>query len=288
MIPDEAQAQLEIRCRQAVEELLAGEYLSVFKGRGIEFEDVRPYEPGDEVRSMDWKVTARTGEPHVKRFIEERDLTVYLLIDVSGSASFGSQETTKMDACVELAALIGYSAISNHDRVGLVLFTQTVEHHLPPAKGLLHLSRLLYEVRHHQPQSARTDLAAPLDFLMHVAKKRAVVFVLSDFLAPDYREPLQIAAARHDVIAISVVDRREVQLAPGSLVRVQDAETGKTSWLDTRDAAYRERFAAAAQRSARERADTLDEAGVDHFELGVGTDYVGALHAFLQSRLQAH
>lgn len=287
MIPDDAQAQLEIRCRQAVEELLAGEYLSVFKGRGIEFEDVRPYEPGDEVRSMDWKVTARTGEPHVKRYIEERDLTVYLLIDVSGSADFGSQEATKIDACVELAALAGYSAISNHDRVGLILFTDAVEHHLPPAKGLLHLSRLIYEARHHQPRSKGTSLAAPLDFLMHVAKKRAVVFLLSDFLDPDFLEPVQIAAARHDVIAISVVDRREAQLAPGGLVRLRDAESGKMAWLDTSEARIRKQFADAASAAARQRAARLDEAGVDHFELGVGTDYVGALHSFLQARLRS-
>ena len=288
MIPDHAQTQLEIRCRQAVEELLAGEYLSVFKGRGIEFEDVRPYEPGDEVRSIDWKVTARTGELHVKRFIEERDLTVYLLIDVSGSTDFGSQEATKMDACVELAALIGYSAISNHDRVGLILFSDIMEHHLPPAKGLLHLSRLLYEARHHEPQSSGTRVAAPLDFLMHVAKKPAVVFLLSDFLDPHFQEPLQIAAARHDVIAVCVTDRREAELAPGGLLRLRDAESGRIECLDTSDPGFREQFADRAGQAARLRTAQFDEAGVDHFELSVGTDYVGALHAFLQGRLQAH
>lgn len=287
MIPDDAQTQLEIRCRQAVEELLAGEYLSVFKGRGIEFEDVRPYEPGDEVRSMDWKVTARTGEPHVKRFIEERDLTVYLLLDLSASAQFGSQSATKFDACVELAALIGYSAIANHDRVGLILFAESVEHHLPPAKGLLHLSRLLYEARHHQPLSTGTRLAAPLDFLLHVAKKRAVVFLLSDFLDPGFQEPLQIAAARHDVIAISIVDRRENHLVPGSLLRVRDAETGTLTWLDAGDPRFRHDFAAASAGEMRQRTARIEEAGVDHFELVVGSDYAGALHAFLQARLQA-
>lgn len=288
MIPEDRQHQLEIRCRQAVEELLAGEYLSVFKGRGIEFEDVRPYEPGDEVRSMDWKVTARTGEPYVKRFIEERDLTVYLLIDVSASGAFGSQEATKIDASVELAALIGHSAVSNHDRVGLILFTDEVEHHVPPAKGLLHLSRLLYDARHHEPRSSGTRLAAPIDFLMHVAKKRAVVFLLSDFLDEGFLEPLQIAAEKHEAIAVSILDQRETRMTPGGLVTIRDAETGERALLDTSRPRLRKAYAEAALEARQRRWSLLDEAGVDHFELGVGTDYVAAFHAFLQGRLQPH
>ncbi len=277
---------LQIRCRQAVEELLAGEYLSVFKGRGIEFDEVRPYQPGDEVRTIDWNVTARTGEPFVKRFIEERDLTVYLLVDVSASENYGSSDQTKREAAAELAGLLAHSAAANHDRVGLILFTDQVERHLPPAKGRVHVSQIVYETLTHQPASSGTNLNEPLEMLMHIAKRRAVVFVISDFQTRGFFDAMQAAARSHDVVAVSVVDPHEVELPAAGLVRIRDAESGEMIVVDSGDRKVRSSFAETAQEERSELWQELDAAGVDQFSLWVGHDYVGALHSFLKERIR--
>ncbi|MFT5469814.1 MAG: hypothetical protein ACI8UO_004937 [Verrucomicrobiales bacterium] len=276
---------LEIRCQHAVEELLAGEYLSVFKGRGIEFEDVRPYAPGDEIRSIDWNVTARTGEPYIKRFIEERDLSVYILVDISASKNFGSQAQTKRQAAAELAGLLAFSAAANHDRVGLMLFSDQLERYLEPGKGRVHVSQIMYEVLNFTPESTGTSLAEPLELLMHVARRRAVVFVISDFHDSGFEDALQAASRLHDIVAVSVVDPHESELPAVGLARLRDAESGEIISVDTGSAAVRSSFAKRAQKRQTEMLGIFDEAGIDHFELGVGDDYVGALHGFLKSRI---
>jgi len=278
---------LEIRCLHAVQELLAGEYLSVFKGRGIEFDEVRPYTPGDEVRTIDWNVTARTGEPYVKRFIEERDLTVYLLVDVSGSGEFGSVTQTKRQAAAELAGLLAFSAAENHDRVGGMIFTDTVERFYRPAKGRLQVMRMLHDMLKHEPQSRGTRIAEPLEMLMHVAGRRAVVFVISDFMDQGWEDTLQAAAGQHDIVVVSVIDRHEAKLPKVGLLKVRDAETGATRVIDTDEHDVREAFGRSVVEHHQRLAQTFDEAGVDHFQLWVGDDYVGALHEFLRSRMSS-
>ncbi len=287
MNSDEPFQTLQIRCRRAVEELLAGEYLSVFKGRGIEFDEVRPYQPGDEVRSIDWNVTARTGEPFVKRFIEERDLTVYLLVDVSASGEYGSGKQTKREAAAELVGLLAHSAAANHDRVGLILFTDQVERHLPPAKGRVHVSQIVYETLTHEPASSGTNLNEPLDMLIHIAKRRAVVFLISDFQTDGFMDTLQAAARAHDFVAVSVIDPHEVELPPAGLVRIQDAESGEMVLVDASNSGVRSAFGKVAQDQRSELWQELDAAGVDQFSLWVGHDYVGALHGFLKARIQS-
>ncbi|MEO0444451.1 MAG: DUF58 domain-containing protein [Verrucomicrobiota bacterium] len=276
---------LLIRSRKPVEELLSGDYRSAFKGRGIEFEDVRPYEPGDEIRSMDWKVTARTGEPHVKRFIEERDLTVYFLIDISASVDFGTQGKTKRTACQELAALLGRAAMANHDRVGLLLFAEDVELHLSPRKGLNHLSLLLEHIEHHSAKSRTTHIQAALDAVFQFTRRRSILFLLSDFHDDRLGEELVMTSSKHELIALSLQDPRERRLPPAGLIQVRDAESGIRSWLDTSPRAIRERFFHRANHRRSQRHEQLTSAGVDVLELEVGDDYVAALHTFLQARL---
>ncbi|MBU6303185.1 MAG: DUF58 domain-containing protein [Verrucomicrobia bacterium] len=277
---------LDIRCRHAVEEMLAGEYLSVFKGRGIEFEDVRPYEPGDDVRSIDWNVTARAGKPFVKRFIEERDLTVYLIVDVSASSRFGSRADDKLAAAAGICGLLAHAAIRNHDRAGLILFTDEVECHLPPAKGLNQVARILDLIQNHPVAGRGTDLRQPLDFLMHVTRRRGVVFLISDFQATGYEEALESAALSHDLIAVRLHDPRESSLpADGGICRVRDNETGRIVWLDSGDGKSRREYAErAADRDARVR-EGLQACGAEVFEVVCGEDYVVDLRAFLQARL---
>jgi uncharacterized protein (DUF58 family) len=277
---------LDIRSRHAVEELLAGDYLSVFKGRGIEFEDVRPYEPGDDVRAIDWNVTARTGEPFVKRFVEERDLTVYLLVDVSASNRFGGLAGQKLDTATGLCALLAHAAVRNHDRVGLVLFTDDVEAHLPPAKGLDHVSRLLHLLQNHRPAGRGTDLRPPLDLLLHVTRRRGVVFLLSDFQSDGFDSSLEVAAASHDVIALLLRDPRESRLpSVGGLCQLEDNESGRRVVLDASDAAARRTYARAADAWRQACWERLEACGAEPFEVESGADYVGELRAFFRTRL---
>lgn len=275
---------LEIRCTHAVQELLAGEYLSVFKGRGIEFDEVRPYQPGDEVRTIDWNVTARTGQPFVKRFIEERDLTVHLLVDVSASGNFGSHAQTKRQAAAELAGLLAFSAAQNHDRVGAMLFTDRVERYYEANKGRIHVMRLLHDMLSHDPAGSGTRIAEPLEMLMHIAKRRAVVFIISDFLDDGWEDALQAAARVHDIVAVSIIDRHEARLPKVGLLKVRDAETGATKVIDTDEHNVREAFGRSVVNRHNQLKESFEGSGVDHFELWVGEDYVGALHEFLRSR----
>jgi uncharacterized protein (DUF58 family) len=255
--------RIEIRTNRLVNESLAGEYHSVFKGRGMEFSEVREYQFGDDIRNIDWNVTSRMGHPYVKKHVEERELTVMLLVDFSGSGEFGTRRQFKREIAAEICALLAFSAIKNNDRVGLVAFTDRIETFLRPRKGKDHVLRVIREVLYFRPEGRATDLAQALQFLYRTVTKRAVVFVVSDFLAEGYEQPLRVAARKHDVIAVTITDPREEDLPPIGLVDLEDAETGERVLVNASDRRTRERFRAwaAARRTAREslfRANAID------------------------------
>ncbi len=276
--------RLEIRTRRLVEESLAGSYHSVFRGRGMEFAEVREYEIGDDVRTIDWNVSARMGHPFVKKFTEERELTVVLAIDASGSERFGTRDFTKLELAAEVSALLAFSAIRNNDRVGLLQFTDRIETFLPPRKGREHALRVLREVLALDPAGRGTDIAGALEYLRHVVTKRAVVFVVSDFQDRGYERTLRVFARKHDVVAISVTDPRELQLPPVGLVAVEDPETGDRGLLDAGSRRVRDAYAALCTRFREETRATLTGAGVDLLELDTGQPYDMSLVRFFRER----
>jgi uncharacterized protein (DUF58 family) len=275
---------IQIHTRRTVNDVLAGEYSSVFKGRGMEFDEVREYVPGDDVRSIDWNVTARMGHPYVKRFVEERELTVLFVVDLSASGAFGSVHALKNEVAAEVCAMLAFSAIKNHDKVGLVIFTDTVELYIPPKKGTRHVLRVIRELLFFKPRKASTDIAGALDFAGKVSKKRGVLFLVSDFLGSAYEKPLRILGKRHDIIAVSITDPREVTMPNVGLVELEDAETGEVVLLDTGSRAVRARY----EREGRERMiglkTSLVSSGVDQIEVTTDRDYVRSLVRFFRNR----
>jgi len=285
--------RIQIVASRQVNDLLAGEYKSVFKGRGMEFDEVREYTPGDDVRDIDWNVTARTGRPHIKRFAEERELTILFLVDVSKSGLFGSQAGSKLDLVLEVAALLMLSAQKNNDKIGLLLFADEVKSYFPPRKGRVASGRLLRELVAAEPEDdapvsgahgARTDLAGALSFISRVQRRRAVVFVISDFLDIDFTRELRVANARHDVVAITVTDPRELELPSVGFVTLRDPETGEMIEVDTHHPRVRSLFAEGAASRVKALGDELRRSGVD--ELAVRTDqpYTSTLHRFFRMR----
>ena len=276
--------RLELRTRRLVESAFGGQYHSVFKGRGMNFEDVRAYHAGDEVRFIDRNVTARTGDLHVKNFTEERELTVLLLVDVSASGAFGSVNQSKRELASEVASLLAFSAIGNRDKVGLLLFSDEVELFLPPRKGRSHVLRLVREVLYYEPRGRRTDLAGALEYLNRVMRRRAVVFLLSDFQAPDFSRPLAVTGRRHDLVAVPVVDPLEETLPDVGRVSLEDAETGAILEINTSDRRVRDAFARDAANRRQALTVLLRRAGVDTITLRTGEDYLPALRAFFLQR----
>jgi len=236
--------RIEIRTRRLVNSSFAGEYHAIFKGRGMEFDEVRPYQRGDEVRTIDWNVTARTGELYVKRYIEERELTVMLLVDASASGQFGTINRFKREIAAELAAVLAFSAISNNDKVGLLIFTDQVELFIAPRKGRRHVLRLIRDLLAFEASGYQTDLKLGLETLNHMLKRRSIIFLLSDFLSPpdSYRSILQVSNRRHDIIAVTISDPREHEWPDVGLVALEDAETGEVQWVDTSSRSWRESF----------------------------------------------
>ncbi len=278
--------RIEIRTRHLVNDSFAGQYHAIFKGRGMDFDDVRPYQPGDQVRSIDWNVTARMGVPFIKRYVEERELTVILAVDASASGRFGTADRFKREIGAELAAVLAFSAISNNDKVGLLIFTDQVELHIPPRRGRRHVLRLIRDLLTFEPAGRGTDIALALARLNRVLKRRAIIFLLSDFLL-DYRayqRDLVITNRRHDVVAVTLTDPREMTWPAVGLVSLKDPETGATTWIDTANAAWRDAFArgSASCRAARNAA--LTQAKVDRIDVIVGQDYVAPLLAFFRTR----
>jgi len=278
--------QIEIRTNRLVTESLAGQYHSVFKGQGMNFDEVREYQPGDDVRTIDWNVTARMNHPFVKKFVEERELTVMLLVDLSGSGLFGSVEQSKRELAAEVASVLAFSAIRNNDKVGLILFTDQIEKFVAPRKGRRHVLRVIREILFFEPRHRGTDLAQALEFLLRVVRHRAVVVTLSDFLGQPVGTRFRQVARRHDLVAVQITDRYELELpALGRLV-LEDAETGELLEINTADFRRRTRF---AERQARAREDflrALRAIDIDAIQLRTDQPYAGALARFFEKREQ--
>ncbi len=276
--------RIEIRTNRLVNESMAGEYHSVFKGRGMEFSEVREYQFGDDIRSIDWNVTSRMGHPYVKKHVEERELTVILLVDFSASGEFGTRRQFKREIEAEICAIVAFSAIKNSDRVGLIAFTDRIEKFLRPRKGKDHVLRVIREVLYFRPQGRATDLAEALRFLYRTITKRAVVFVISDFLAQGYEQPLRVAARKHDVIAITVTDPREEDLPPIGLIDLEDAETGAHVVVDTSSRRTRALYRtwALGRRAAREALFRAN--AIDNLELFTDRSYDVPLVRFFHKR----
>lgn len=280
--------QIEIRTRRMVNDILAGEYHSVFKGQGMEFEEVRQYQAGDDIRSIDWNVTARTGSLHVKRFVEERELTVMLLADMSGSGQFGAFGQMKNELAAELSALLAFAAIKNNDQVGLILFTDQIEKYIPPKKGRKHVLRLIREVLAFEPEHRGTDVSLALDYLNRVQKKHSVVFLISDLLDEGWENPLKVANRKHDVVTISLNDRREEDIPPVGLIHLQDAETGETIVVDSSDPTMRNELKQYAQERAEKVIQTLKRLSVDHIRIFTGEDYLAPLIKLFDRRARSY
>ena len=276
--------RLEIRARRLVAERLVGQYHSVFRGRGLEFSEVREYQPGDDVRTIDWNVTARMGAPYVKRFVEERELTVMLAVDVSASQRFGTAAQRKEEVAAELGALIAFAAAANNDRVGLLAFSDGIEAFVPPRKGSRHILRLVRDLLSLRPARRGTDIGAAVGYLQRALRRHAIVFLISDFLDDGFEAALRSASRRHDLIALVLSDRRELELPAVGLIEAEDAETGERVWLDAGDAAVRERFALQAAGAHEARRRTLASLGVDVVEISTDGSYVTPLLSYFQAR----
>lgn len=276
--------RIEIKTRSLVENVFSGQYHSVFKGRGMEFSEVRDYQYGDDVRTIDWNVSARMGSPFVKQFQEERELTVILAVDASRSGDFGSVRQMKGEMAVELAALLAFSAIQNNDCVGLLLFTDEVEKYVPPKKGRRHVLRVLRELLYFEPRGKKTCIDAALRYLQRVLVRKAVVFLVSDFLDTGYDKTLRVMARRHDLVALPISDPREEELPPVGLVELEDAETGARFLADTFDPEFRRAFKASARRAREELQARFRTMKIDAVPLSTATPYVEPLAAFFRQR----
>ena len=276
--------RIQIHTTRLVEDLFAGEYHSVFKGRGIEFHQVREYQPGDEVRMIDWNVTARTGRVFIKEFVEERELTVMLVVDMSSSGHFGTAEKLKSELAAELCALLAFSAIRNNDKVGLILFTDRVEKFIPPKKGKRHVLRVIRELLSFEPKRKGTDIAEALKFLSSVAKRRTVTFLVSDFLSTAYERSLQIANRRHDVIALTLVDPRERHLPLLGFLELEDAESGEALLVDTRRPAVVRQFERTATKAIEVRERFFRSINLDCIRIETDKPYLDPLIKFFRMR----
>jgi uncharacterized protein (DUF58 family) len=275
---------IQIYTSKVVNDVLAGEYQSVFKGRGMEFDEVREYQIGDDVRSIDWNVTARSGKPFVKRFREERELTVMFLVDLSASGSFGSVRQSKNELAAEICALLAFAAIKNNDKVGLIVFTDHVEMFIPPKKGTRHVLRVIREILSFRPQRTRTDITRALDYLGRIQSRRAVVFLISDFQAEGFERSLRVLERRHDLIAVAVSDPRERSLPDVGLLELEDAETGEVAMIDTGSQAVRRQYAALTLERTAKLNELLASTGIDQIRVETGRAYIRDLMTFFKNR----
>ncbi|OGX37136.1 MAG: hypothetical protein A3C36_06735 [Omnitrophica WOR_2 bacterium RIFCSPHIGHO2_02_FULL_52_10] len=298
--------RIEISTNRLVTDVFAGQYHSVFKGQGIEFEEVREYQPGDDVRTIDWNVTARTGKPHIKKFVEERELTVMIMVDVSLSCRFASVNMLKSQLAAEVAAVLAFSAIRNNDKVGLIIFTDKIEKFVPPRKGLSHVLHVIREVLYFKPEGRSTDIPQALEYLNKVASRKSIAFVISDFFPPDamtlnvaegahnsngltrkgeeLKKSLSIANKRHDIIAITLNDQREMQLPECGLVVLEDAETGKQLMVDSTNAALRRQYNQDNISRLKRRERFFRAVGVDFIDISTGVPYTDAIVKFFLKR----
>lgn len=276
--------RIQITTSRLVTGAFAGQYHSVFKGRGIEYDEVREYQPGDDIRSIDWNVTARAGHPFVKQFVEERELTIMLLLDISGSACFGTVNKLKRHLAAELCSLLATSAIKNNDSIGLIIFTDRVEKFVLPGKKLNHVLRIIREALYHEPLGNGTDIPGTLDFLNKVISRRSVAFIISDFYASDLRKSLSISNKRHDIVAVSITDPGEMALPDIGIVRLEDAETGKDFLIDTSNPAVRRDFHTNANQMFEKRRHLFRSINIDHIDIRSEVPYIRELHKFFRMR----
>lgn len=276
--------KIEIKTRRLSDHIFSGEYHTSFKGRGMTFSEVRQYQYGDDIRAIDWNVTARYNEPYVKVFEEERELTMMLMVDISGSERFGTKAEFKRDIITEIAATLAFSATQNNDKIGLILFTDQIELYIPPQKGRSHVLRIIRELIEFKPQSSKTDLAQALKFLSGTQKKKAIVFVLSDFMTADYEQTLKIASKKHDITGIRVYDVREEKMPNLGLVAMQDAETGAIEWVNTASKSVRLAYEAHYREQVRYFRETFSKSGAGIVDARVDESYVTKLLGYFKSR----
>jgi len=276
--------KIEIKTRGLTRQIFAGEYHSAFKGRGMTFSEVRDYQYGDDIRNIDWNVTARFNHPYVKVYEEERELTVMLLVDMSASGDFGTHRLLKRDLIAEIAAVLSFSAIENNDKIGVILFSDRVEKFIPPQKGRQHILRIIRELLEFHPESRGTDISGSLRFLTNAIKKRCTAFLISDFRDRGYSRSLQVANNKHDVVALHVYDRREASLPNIGMIRIMDAETGRERWLDTSSNRVRENYAMKWESHVEMMKEIFSRAGVDSAALRTGEDYVRPLMGLFKKR----
>lgn len=276
--------RIEIKTARIVNDYMAGQYHSVFKGRGIEFDEVREYTIGDDVRSMDWNVSARYGHPFIKRFREERELTVMLMVDISSSKEFGTKNKLKGELAVEICALLAFSAIKNNDKVGLIIFTDIIEKYIPPKKGKNHILRIIRELLYFKPKKKKTDIKNALDYLNRVQRKKSVLFLISDFIDEERPKEIEITNRKHDLIAVTINDPREYDLPPVGILELEDAETGEVVLIDTYDKSTIEHFKQNASEKHRARDTFFRKHKVDFINVSTDKDYVNGLVAFFRRR----
>ncbi|GAB5466575.1 MAG: DUF58 domain-containing protein [Candidatus Kapaibacteriales bacterium] len=277
--------KIEIKTRGLSEQLFSGEYHSAFKGRGMAFSEVREYSPGDDIRTIDWNVTARSGDAHVKVFEEERELTVFIIVDISASGNFGSTGQEKAELMAELAATIAFSAIKNSDKVGLILFSDQIELYVPPSKGKKHILRMVRDMLKHEQKSKGTNINVALEFLARIAKKRAICFLMSDFISPDYSSNLGLVAKKHDLVAMNIGDKLDREIPNIGLSAIKDPETGKSTLIDTSSKSVRQKYLELSDEVREETSRLLRKKKVDEVILNTGEDFAIPLHTFFKRRL---
>ena len=276
--------KIEIKTRGLTQHIFAGQYHSAFKGKGMTFSEVREYQYGDDFRNLDWNVTARFNHPYSKVYEEERELTVMLMVDVSGSRDFGTQQQMKKDMITEIAAVLAFSAIQNNDKVGVILFSDRIEKFIPPKKGRSHSLRIIRELIDFEPVSRRTNLTEPLRYLTNAIKRRSIAFLISDFLGTDFEESIRIAKKKHDIVGVWVYDTRETDIPPVGLVKVKDAESGEEQWVDSSSRFVREAYRNAWKRRQEDMKDLFKKTGVDYIAVATDQDYVKPLISLFKHR----
>jgi uncharacterized protein (DUF58 family) len=276
--------KIEIKTRGLSKHIFAGEYHSAFKGRGMAFSEVREYQYGDDFRSVDWNVTARFNHPFIKVFDEERELTVMLLIDISGSGDFGTQSRLKADMITEIAAVLSFSAIQNNDKVGVIMFSDRIERFIPPKKGRQHILRIIRELIDYKPESRHTNLTIPLRYLVNVIKKRSIAFLITDFIDENYDDALKIASKKHDLVGLWIYDIRETDIPGVGLIKIRDAETGEVAWIDTGSIVVRKAYQEIYQKKQEETNDLLKKNGIDFVPIAAHEDYVRPLIRLFNKR----
>ena len=276
--------RLEIGTKGLVNEIFSGEYHTVFKGRGMEFSEVREYVPGDDIRLIDWNVSARTGSPFVKVFSEERELSMMLVVDMSRSGTFGTSYRMKDEVAIEICALLAFSAMKNNDKVGLLIFTDKVEKFIPPRKGRQHVLRVLREIVYHEPENTGTNIKSALEYLLRVIRRNSVVFILSDFMDDGYQKSLRVVSSKHDVIAIKVTDKLDMQLPDAGLISLVDAETGENVVVDTSDEKIRNSYSAMRRAQQEGLEKMFKKINLDYIFIKTGESYVGPLYKFFRKR----